>query len=464
MISYNSFFTLKNMKITELSAISPIDGRYSKLVDSLQGIFSEYALIKYRILVEIEWFIHLHKQSILPKLTTSSMSFLTRLQKEFSLKEAKKIKSIEKKTNHDVKAVEYYLKDQFRKTKQLKGLVEFIHFGCTSEDINNIAYALMVKDASSLLLKNDISKLNTLLKKKAHQFAENPMISRTHGQLATPTTVGKELANFSYRLDIILEDLYQTNLSAKMNGAVGNYNAHLVAYPKADWEKISRTFVNKLGLEWSPYTTQVEPKDNMARLFHNHERLNNVLLDFCRDMWGYISLDYFSQKTTKGEVGSSTMPHKINPIDFENAEGNLDLANSIFHFLSSKITKSRWQRDLSDSTSMRNIGSCFAYTLIALSSLIKGINKLQINEKIINRDLEDAWEVLTEAIQTVMRKHHIEGGYEVMKEISRGKNIKKEDLHSIINSLDIPTVEKNKLLKLTPSNYLGLSKKLAKQI
>jgi len=452
------------MKITELSAISPIDGRYSQLVVSLQDIFSEYALIKYRILVEIEWFIHLHKQPSLPKLTATSMSFLSKLQKDFDLKEAKKIKTIEKRTNHDVKAVEYYLKDQFGKTKQLKNLIEFIHFGCTSEDINNISYALMVKDASKLLLKNDVSKLNTLLKKKARQYADNPMISRTHGQLATPTTVGKELANFSSRLDLILDDLDQTNLSAKMNGAVGNYNAHLVAYPKADWEKISRTFINKLGLEWSPYTTQVEPKDNMAKLFHNHERLNNVLLDFCRDMWGYISLDYFSQKTRKGEVGSSTMPHKVNPIDFENAEGNLDLANSIFHFLSSKITKSRWQRDLSDSTSMRNIGSCFAYTLIALSSLIKGINKLQINEKVINQDLENSWELLTEAIQTVMRKHHIEGGYEVMKKISRGKNIKKEDLHSIINSLDIPTAEKNKLLKLTPSTYLGLSKKLAKQI
>ena len=455
------------MKLTELSAISPIDGRYSKLVTELQEVFSEYALIKYRVFVEIEWFIHLSKQQHikeLPHLTKQSITFLSKIEKNFSLTEARKVKNIEKKTNHDVKAVEYYLRDQFMTSRQLKGLAEFIHFGCTSEDINNISYALMVKDASKLLISNNINKFNDLLKKKAHQYADIPMVSRTHGQVATPTTVGKELANFSSRIDRISMVISETGLRGKMNGAVGNYNAHLIAYPKVNWEKVSKTFITKVGLLWSPYTTQVEPKDSMAKLFHGHERLNNVLLDFSRDMWGYISLDYFSQKTIKGEVGSSTMPHKINPIDFENAEGNLDLANSIFHYLSSKITKSRWQRDLSDSTSMRNIGSCFAYTLIALSSLIKGLNKLQINKKVINQDLENAWEVLTEAIQTVMRKHHMEGGYEVMKKISRGKNIKKEDLHAIINSLDIPSAEKNKLLKLTPSTYLGLSNKLAKQI
>jgi len=455
------------MKLTELSAISPIDGRYSKLVTELQEVFSEYALIKYRVFVEIEWFIHLSKQQHikeLPHLTKQSITFLSKIEKNFSLTEARKVKNIEKKTNHDVKAVEYYLRDQFKKSRQLKGLAEFIHFGCTSEDINNISYALMVKDASKLLISNNIDKFNDLLKKKAHQYAEIPMVSRTHGQVATPTTVGKELANFSSRIDRISMVISETGLRGKMNGAVGNYNAHLIAYPKVDWEKVSKTFITKVGLLWSPYTTQVEPKDSMAKLFHGHERLNNVLLDFSRDMWGYISLNYFSQKTIKGEVGSSTMPHKVNPIDFENAEGNLDLANSIFHFLSSKITKSRWQRDLSDSTSMRNIGSCFAYTLIALSSLIKGINKLEVNEKVINQDLENAWEVLTEAIQTVMRKYHLEGGYEVMKKISRGKNIEKEDLHSIINSLDIPRAEKNRLLKLTPSTYLGLSNKLAKQI
>ena len=455
------------MKLTELSAISPIDGRYSKLVTELQEVFSEYALIKYRVFVEIEWFIHLSKQQHikeLPHLTKQSITFLSKIEKNFSLAEARKVKNIEKKTNHDVKAVEYYLRDQFKKSRQLKGLAEFIHFGCTSEDINNISYALMVKDASKLLISNNINKFNDLLKKKAHQYADIPMVSRTHGQVATPTTVGKELANFSSRIDRISMVISETGLRGKMNGAVGNYNAHLIAYPKVDWEKVSKTFITKVGLLWSPYTTQVEPKDSMAKLFHGHERLNNVLLDFSRDMWGYISLDYFSEKTIKGEVGSSNMTHKVNPIDFENAEGNLDLANSIFHFLSSKITKSRWQRDLSDSTSMRNIGSCFAYTLIALSSLIKGLNKLEINKKVINQDLENAWEVLTEAIQTVMRKHHMEGGYEVMKKISRGKKIKKEDLHSIINSLDIPSAEKNKLLKLTPSTYLGLSNKLAKQI
>jgi len=455
------------MKMTELSAISPIDGRYSHLVESLQDVFSEYALIKYRIFVEIEWFIHLSKQpkiTELPRLTKQSITFLTNIEKNFNLTEARKVKNIEKKTNHDVKAVEYYLKDKFKKSKQLKGLAEFLHFGCTSEDINNISYALMVKDASKLIISKDINKFNDLLKKKAHQYAEIPMISRTHGQVATPTTVGKELANFSSRIDRISIVISETGLRGKMNGAVGNYNAHLIAYPKVNWERVSKTFITQIGLHWSPYTTQVEPKDSMAKLFHGHERLNNVLLDFCRDMWGYISLDYFSQKIAKSEVGSSTMPHKVNPIDFENAEGNLDLANSIFHFLSSKITKSRWQRDLSDSTSMRNIGSCFAYTLIALSSLIKGINKLEVNKEVINQDIENAWEVLTEAIQTVMRKYHIEDGYEIMKKISRGKTVEKKDLHAIINTLNIPTAEKNKLLKLTPSTYLGFSSKLAKQI
>ena len=455
------------MKMTELSAISPIDGRYSHLVESLQDVFSEYALIKYRIFVEIEWFIHLSKQpniKELPRLTKQSKTFLSNIEKNFNLTEARKVKNIEKRTNHDVKAVEYYLRDKFKKSRQLKGLAEFIHFGCTSEDINNISYALMVKDASKLLISNGINKFNDLLKKKAHQYAEIPMVSRTHGQVATPTTVGKELANFSSRIDRILIVISETALRGKMNGAVGNYNAHLIAYPKVNWERVSKAFITQIGLHWSPYTTQVEPKDSMAKLFHGHERLNNVLLDFCRDMWGYISLDYFSQKVAKGEVGSSTMPHKVNPIDFENAEGNLDLANSIFHFLSSKITKSRWQRDLSDSTSMRNIGSCFAYTLIALSSLIKGINKLEVNKEVINQDLENSWEVLTEAIQTVMRKYHIKDGYEIMKKISRGKTIEKKDLHDIINTLDIPTTEKNKLLKLTPSTYLGLSRELAKQI
>ena len=455
------------MKLTELSAISPIDGRYSKLVPELQEIFSEYALIKYRIFVEIEWFIHLSNQSNikeLPNLTKQSITFLSKIEKNFNLAEARKVKNIEKKTNHDIKAVEYYLRDQFMQSKQLKGLVEFIHFGCTSEDINNICYALMVKDASKLLVSKNINKLNSLLKKKAHQYAEIPMVSRTHGQVATPTTVGKEFANFSSRIDRISIVIKETSLRGKMNGAVGNYNAHLIAYPKVNWERVSKTFITKVGLLWSPYTTQVEPKDSMAKLFHGHERLNNVLLDFSKDMWGYISLNYFSQKTAKGEVGSSTMPHKVNPIDFENAEGNLGLANTVFHHLSSKITISRWQRDLSDSTSMRNIGSCFAYTLIATSSLINGIKKLEVNKESINDDIEDAWEVITEAIQTVMRKHRIDGGYEVMKKASRGKKVTKEDLHSIIKSLDIPATEKIKLLDLTPSTYLGLSKKLAREI
>ena len=455
------------MKLTDLSAISPIDGRYSRLVTDLQEIFSEYGLIKYRIFVEIEWFIHLSNQpkiKELPKLTKVSTNYLRAIHNEFSLNEAKKVKTIEKKTNHDVKAVEYYLKNKFSESKQLSKLSEFLHFCCTSEDINNISYALMVRDASKLLISSHTKKLNVLLKRKAHLYAGIPMLSRTHGQAATPTTMGKELANFSSRIDRITKDIVNTSLSGKMNGAVGNYNAHLIAYPKVNWEKISKNFVQNIGLNWSPYTTQVEPKDIMAQLFQSHERLNNVLLDLSRDMWGYISLDYFKQTLNKEEVGSSTMPHKINPIDFENAEGNLGLANSIFRHLASKITISRWQRDLSDSTSMRNIGLCFSYTLIAISSLLKGLNKVQINQKAIKEDLETSWEVLTEAIQTIMRKHGTQGGYEKIKGRSRGKKITKKDLHSMIQALDIPSQEKRKLMELTPSTYLGLAKKLAKNI
>ena len=455
------------MKLSDLSAISPIDGRYSRLVTDLQEIFSEYGLIKYRIFVEIEWFIHLSCQlniKELPKLTKTSANSLRAIHNEFNLKEAKKVKNIEKKTNHDVKAVEYYLKNKLSESKQLSGLSEFIHFCCTSEDINNISYALMVRDASKLLISSHTKNLNALLKRKAHLYASIPMLSRTHGQAATPTTVGKELANFSSRIDRITRDIVDTRLSGKMNGAVGNYNAHLVAYPKVNWEKISKTFVQNLNLDWSPYTTQVEPKDNMAKLFHAHGRLNNVLLDLSRDLWGYISLDYFSQTFSNKEVGSSTMPHKINPIDFENAEGNLGMANSMFHHLASKITVSRWQRDLSDSTSMRNIGICFSYTLIAMTSLVKGLNKLEINRKVIKHNLDNSWEVLTEAIQTIMRKYGVKGGYEMIKEAARGKKITKKEIHSIIQALDVPAHEKNKLLSLTPSTYLGLAKKLAKGI
>ena len=448
------------MKLTELSAISPIDGRYSKLVPELQEIFSEYALIKNRIFVEIEWFIHLSNQSNikeLPNLTKQSITFLSKIEKNFNLAEARKVKNIEKKTNHDVKAVEYYLRDQFMQSKQLKGLVEFIHFGCTSEDINNICYALMVKDASKLLVSKSINKLNSLLKKKAHQYAEIPMVSRTHGQVATPTTVGKEFANFSSRIDRISIVIKETSLRGKMNGAVGNYNAHLIAYPKVNWEKVSKTFITKVGLLWSPYTTQVEPKDSMAKLFHGHERLNNVLLDFSKDMWGYISLNYFSQKTAKGEVGSSTMPHKVNPIDFENAEGNLGMANAIFSFLSSKLPVSRLQRDLTDSTVLRNIGASFAHTIIAFASLNKGIGKLLINEEKIAADLEKNWVVVAEAIQTILRREGYPNPYEALKDLTRtNTKINAESIASFIDTLNVNDTIKEELKAITPNNYTGI--------
>mgnify|MGYP001395188331 CR=1 FL=1 len=455
------------MKLSDLSAISPIDGRYSKLVTELQEIFSEYGLIKYRIFVEIEWFIHLSNQSNikeLPKLTKTTTNSLRLLYKKFNLREAKKVKNIERKTNHDVKAVEYYLKNKFFEVEKLKDLSEFIHFCCTSEDINNIAYALMVRDASKLIISSHTKKLNTLLKNKAHLYAGIPMLSRTHGQAATPTTLGKELANFSYRIDLISKKISSIKLKGKMNGAVGNYNAHVVAYPKVDWEKVSKIFVGDLGLDWSPYTTQIEPRETLTELLHAFERLNNVLIDLSRDFWGYISLDYFSLFLNKEEVGSSTMPHKINPIDFENAEGNLGMANANFHLLASKITISKWQRDLTDSTSMRNLGSCFSYTLIAISSLIKGLNKLKVNIKVIENDLNNSWEVLTEPIQTIMRKFGLKGGYDLLKDSSRGKQITKEQVHIFIKNLNIPLIEKTKLLNLTPLSYTGLSKKLADDI
>ena len=451
----------------ELKNISPIDGRYSNLADELRPIFSEFGLMKYRVLIELEWFIHLSEQrSIphLPKISTNQKRKLYSIFHNFSIKEAKKIKKYESKTNHDVKAVEYFLKEQISSFSRLTKYQEFIHFGCTSEDINNLAYGLMVKEASQKIILNELNKLTKKLRIKSRQYASISMLSRTHGQSATPTTLGKELANFLVRAENITKVISETKIKGKINGAVGNYNAHVVAYPKANWEKISKNFVTKLGLVWSPYTTQVEPKDTIAKLMHGYVRLNNVFIDFSRDMWGYISLGYFLQKQRKGEIGSSTMPHKINPIDFENAEGNFGVANSNLQHISSSVTLSRWQRDLSDSTVMRNTGISFAHILIAIKSLIKGIDKLKVNKTKINNDLESSLEVLTEAIQTIMRKYSLEGGYELMKKISKGKNISKKELDTVISSLDIPRFEKDKLKKLSPSKYIGLAEKLAKKV
>ena len=455
------------MKIDTLKALSPLDGRYSQVNNDLRDVLSEYGLIKYRVRVEIEWFIHLSKQKDiphLPVLTIKDTAYLNDLIDDFSEKDASAIKKIEKRTNHDVKAVEYYLKDKFLKSSKLSKYLEFIHFACTSEDINNLAYSLMIKDSSNYLAKGAITNLERQLKNKSRSYANISMLSRTHGQSATPTTMGKEISNTLARLRKVKKSIESVKLSGKMNGAVGNYNAHLVAYPDVDWLRVSNKFVTSLGLSWNPYTTQVEPKDDIAELFLHYVRLNNILIDFSRDVWGYISLGYFSQHLKDGEVGSSTMPHKVNPIDFENAEGNLGISNAFLNHISNTVVISRWQRDLSDSTVMRNIGGCFGHITIALKSLEKGINKLEINKIKIKEDLDSSWEVLTEAIQTVLRKNLIPNGYELMKDLSRGKLISQKDLSDFIDKLDISSEDKSALRKLTPSSYTGLAKKLAKDI
>lgn len=452
------------MKSENLLSISPLDGRYIDSVKELRTITSEFGLIKYRVTVEIKWFIHLSnitKIKELPKLNIKELKYLTDLIDNFNMNDARRIKTIEKQTNHDVKAVEYFLKEKFKKIKKLDKYSEFIHFACTSEDINNLSYALMIKDASSIT-KSSISLIEKKLKTLSNKYANDSMLSRTHGQNATPTTMGKEFANFYHRMKKVSLELEHHTMTGKMNGAVGNYNAHHVAYPNLDWEKIAKAFIKSLGLDFNSHTTQVEPKDTIALLLSDFVKLNNILIDLSRDIWGYISLGYFSQKLKRGEVGSSTMPHKVNPIDFENAEGNFGMANANLTHISNTVTISRWQRDLTDSTIMRNVGSCFGYMMIALNSLSKGLNKLEINKLKLNSDLEDSWEVLTEAIQTIIRKNNIPNGYELMKDLSRGKKINQGDLEKFISNMDVPTEEKTRLLKLTPSSYIGYASKLSK--
>ena len=452
------------MKSENLLSISPLDGRYIDSVKELRTITSEFGLIKYRVTVEIKWFIHLSKITKikeLPKLNIKEYKYLADLIDNFDINDARRIKTIEKQTNHDVKAVEYFLKEKFKKIKKLDKYSEFIHFACTSEDINNLSYALMIKDASSIT-KSSISLIKKKLKTLSNKYANDSMLSRTHGQNATPTTMGKEFANFYHRMKKVSFELERHTMTGKMNGAVGNYNAHHIAYPNLDWEKIAKTFIKSLGLDFNSHTTQVEPKDTIALLLSDFVKLNNILIDLSRDIWGYISLGYFSQKLKRGEVGSSTMPHKVNPIDFENAEGNFGMANANLTHISNTVTISRWQRDLTDSTIMRNVGSCFGYMMIALNSLSKGLNKLEINKLKLNSDLEDSWEVLTEAIQTIIRKNNIPNGYELMKDLSRGKKINQGDLEKFISNMDVPTEEKTRLLKLTPSSYIGYASKLSK--
>jgi len=449
-----------------LTAISPIDGRYGSKVEAYRPIFSEFGLIRYRVQVEVRWLQALanHPQiTEVPTFSDTANQLLNNIVSQFSENDAQNIKDIERTTNHDVKAVEYFLKQKIADNAELHKVNEFIHFACTSEDINNLSYALMLKEGRGTLLPEIIDCIEAI-KQVALATASQPMMSRTHGQTASPTTTGKEFANVVARLLRQKEQFESVELLGKTNGAVGNYNAHSVAYPEIDWEKFAKEFVESLGLFWNAYTIQIEPHDYIAEYFHALSRFNTILLDFNRDIWGYISLGYFKQKTIAGEVGSSTMPHKVNPIDFENSEGNLGLANAIFSFLSEKLPVSRWQRDLTDSTVLRNIGVGIAHTSIAIQSSLKGISKLQINPEALEADLNNNWEVLAEPIQMVMRRYGIEKPYEKLKELTRGNRITAEDLFDFIEKLEIPADAKKSLQALTPRTYIGYAEKLASEI
>ena len=452
------------MKSENLLSISPLDGRYNKSASDLRAITSEFGLIKYRVIIEIKWFLHLSSNSKikeLPKLNIKEITYLNDLISNFDISDAKRVKAIEKKTNHDVKAVEYFLKEKFKKHKKLDKYSEFIHFACTSEDINNLSYALMIKDASAVV-NILINKLEKKLKALSKRYSGKSMLSRTHGQNASPTTMGKEFSNYFHRINKVSNEIKRHEMTGKINGAVGNYNAHHVAYPNIDWEKVAKDFVKSLKLNFNSHTTQVEPKDSIALLLGDYVKLNNILIDLSRDIWGYISLGYFKQKLRDGEVGSSTMPHKVNPIDFENAEGNFGMANANLTHISNTVTISRWQRDLTDSTVMRNIGTCFGYINISLNSLLRGLDKLELNNEKLIEDLNNSWEVLTEAIQTIIRKNNIPNGYELMKKLSRGKNLNRSDLTKFIENMEVPEDEKQRLLELTPHSYTGYAEKLSK--
>jgi adenylosuccinate lyase len=419
------------------------------------------------VLIELRWLQHLANTPEIRELAAFSDdadALLESIIREFSVADAQRIKDIERTTNHDVKAVEYFLKEKIAHNAELNAISEFLHFACTSEDINNLAHALMLQDARSAVLLPLMGELTDVVKDMAHRYAGQPMLARTHGQAATPTTVGKELANVTVRLRRQRVQCAEIVLLGKFNGAVGNYNAHCAAYPELDWPVIAEAFVRSLGLAWNPYTTQIEPHDSIAELFDSISRFNNVLIDFARDVWGYISLGYFKQRAIAGEVGSSTMPHKVNPIDFENAEGNLGLANALLGFMRDKLSISRWQRDLTDSTVLRNLGVAIAHSTIAYEACLKGLGKLEVNAERINADLDNAWEVLAEPVQTVMRRHGVERCYEKLKELTRGQSITRASLHAFINSLDIPSAAKKDLLALTPGNYIGKARELAEKL
>ena len=440
-----------------LTAISPVDGRYAGKCDPLRQITSEFGLMRYRVLVEVRWLETLCKNrdvTDIPLMSADTAYHLRQISDRFDLDAARRVKEIEATTNHDVKAIEYYIKERMAEYEELAEISEFVHFACTSEDINNLAYSLMLAEARRFLLPV-MDKIIDALKRQAQQLADRPLLSRTHGQTATPSTLGKELANVVARLRRQRDLFAETPLMGKMNGAVGNYNAHLVAYPEVNWPAVAKGMVEGLGLTFNPYTTQIEPHDCIAEYFHALMRFNTVLLDFDRDVWGYISLGYFKQRTVEGEVGSSTMPHKVNPIDFENSEGNLGLANAIMDHLAAKLPISRWQRDLTDSTVLRNVGVGLGHSLIAYEATLKGISKLEVNNARLAEDLDEAWEVLAEPIQTVMRRYGIEQPYEKLKALTRGKTITQEALIAFIDGLEIPEDARERLKALTPGTYIG---------
>ena len=455
------------MSCNNLTMLSPLDGRYATKVDALREHFSEFGLIRRRLQVEVEWLKALAAEphfAEIPSFSPATVAELDRLVAEFGPEQASEVKAIEATTNHDVKALEYWIKDQLAANAEVMRVKEFIHFACTSEDINNLSHALMLKGARDAVLVPALDKVIARLRELAHQLAELPMMSRTHGQPATPTTMGKELANVVYRLDRARKAIVGVCLLGKINGAVGNYNAHLAAYPAYDWESFARRFVEGLGLEFNPYTIQIEPHDAMAELFDAFARANTILVDLDRDVWGYISLGFFRQKLKAGEIGSSTMPHKVNPIDFENSEGNLGLANAVLRHLSEKLPISRWQRDLTDSTVLRNMGVALGYALLGYDSLLRGLGKLEANADVLCTDLDANWELLAEPIQTVMRRYGIENPYEKLKDLTRGNRVSRDGMQEFVKSLDIPQAAKDELLKLTPWDYTGKAAELARRI
>lgn len=455
------------MQLNALTALSPIDGRYQDKATALRPIFSEFGLLKFRVTVEIRWLQQLasHPQiQEVPVLSGQANDYLNSIIENFSVTDAERIKTIERTTNHDVKAVEYFLKEKSEALPELATVSEFIHFACTSEDINNTSHALMLKTARDEVLLPEWQKVIESIKQLAQRYKTIPLLSRTHGQPASPTTLGKEMANVVYRLQRQYKQLEQLEILAKINGAVGNYNAHLSAYPDVDWHAFSQNFVESLGVTWNPYTTQIEPHDYIAEFFDCVARFNTIVIDFDRDMWGYIALNHFKQRTIAGEIGSSTMPHKVNPIDFENSEGNLGLANAVMAHLGAKLPISRWQRDLTDSTVLRNLGVGLGYALIAYAATLKGVSKLEVNEAHLRAELDQNWEVLAEPIQTVMRRYGIEKPYEKLKELTRGKRVDGEAMRAFIDGLDLPQAEKERLKQMTPERYIGYAVELVEKL